>query len=567
MKNTLTFILALFLMMSASSDSCSAATSLFTELLRDFSPVTGRVLESAADSVTLNRGSSDGVVKGDLFQVYRKGSPVSSRQGEGVIGYLKRPFALVQVEHAGQHSSRCSVSSATGGIRAGMPVMRYSDMRSVLVTAPGMKISHSVRQRFYNTLPALEWVSPDSLSGPVSDAAAMKAQGVALLFYLSTEKLTVYGPGHAVIHAYSLAGESLSISTDRAGTGVSTVLSDRGQEGTGPEVRQQGKFKWESLDTSSGLDLSSAKVAGHLYSAAKQVEIADMDGDGRPEAVYLVSRSLYVFPFGINGELLSYEVNGPGDAAGFYLCPEHGWIVVNVLVEGVGLRSVLLEYRDNTLVILKDNINLWLSFHDMDGDGIRETLLGQTFDLHTVWGDKVYTLQISSDGIQYLGQLSVPDDFRTGWAEWGDVDGNGRTDLCIFDRAGRAWLFEDGLLRWSTPPGLLLPGGYSDTIMHAVVYDVYADGRGEMLFASELPDRGNESEAGQIVCCIRWEKGRFEVTPVTRPVHAWIAGISVFDNSLLVATVPYPEDEDEQPSETIMYRVKLPLTHSGVGQK
>ncbi len=559
MKNTLIFLLfGLFLMVSVPFGSCIAATSLFTEILRDFSPVTGRVMDSGPGSVTLNRGSSDGVVTGDLFQVYRKGSPVSDKQGAGVIGYLKRPFALVQVKHAAPHSSRCSVISAGHNIRAGMPVMRYSDMRSVLLTSPGTKMSRSVRQRFYNTLPALEWINPETINSQLDNAAAMKAAGLDLLFYLSTENLKVYGPDHSVIHTYSLSGQALGLSTEGGESHITAVSSSQG-EGKAAEVRQQGNFQWENLDTSSGLDLSAARVAGRLYSAAKQVEIADMDGDGRPEAVYLVSRALYVFPFGTGGELLSYEVNGPGNAVGFYLCPERGWIVLNVLVEGVGLRSALIEYRNNTLFIIQDDINLWLSFNDLDGNGTRETLLGQTFDLHTIWGDKVYNLQISSDGIQYLGQLPVPEDFRTGWAQWGDIDGNGRTDLCIFDRAGRAWLFEDGLLRWSTPPGLLVHDEHGDTIMHAVVADISGNGRGEMLFASALPERGDELGARQIVCCIRWENGRFEVKPLTRPVHAWITGISVFDNSLLLAAVPRPEDQDEKPSETVMYRVRLPL--------
>jgi hypothetical protein len=516
------------------------------------------VIDARTGSVTVNRGSGDGVVAGDLFQVFRKGSPVSSGQGEGVIGYLKRPIALLQEQHAAPHSSRCSVISADYAIRSGMPVMRYSDMTAALVTAQDMKISDSVRQRFSNTLPALNWIEiePDTQNTIASDAASMKAAGIDLLFYLSTEKLTVFGPGHSLIHSYPLAGESFDLTSEEGESGTAASAS---QGGRTPSEEQDRSFQWESLDTESGIDLGKAPVAGRLYSAARQVEIADMDRDGRPEAVYLVARDLYMFPFGTGGELLSWKLSGPGVVSGFYLCPGHGWIVVNVLVEGVGLRSVLLENRNNSLVFVQDDINLWLSFHDMDGDGSRETLLGQTFNLHNVWGEKVYRLNITPEGIEYLEQITVPDDFRTGWAEWGDVDGNGRIDICLFDRSGRAWLFEDGMLRWSTPSGLLMPGGTRNAIMHSAVADIYGNGRSELVFASSVHTRDEDQGRAEIVCCIRWEKGRFEIAPVTRPGNAIVAGLSVFDSSLLVAAAEPSEDEDEKPGETVMYRLRLPL--------
>jgi len=323
--------------------------------------------------------------------------------------------------------------------------------------------------------------------------------------------------------------------------------------------QQNGTFQWTRQETSAGIDLSSASVAGRLYSVVRQAEIADMDGDGRPEAVYLIARALYLFPFGTGGELLSWEVSGPGDAVGFFLSPDHGYIVVNVLVEGVGLRSVLLKYRNSALVIIQDDMNLWLSFHDMDGDGSREALLGQTFNLHTVWGENVYRLEVTSSGIEYLEQLAVPDDFRTGWAEWGDVDGNGRMDLCLFDRSGRAWLYEDGMLRWSTPPGVLRPGGQNNTILHSAVADIYGNGRSELVFAGALNAREEDGGSMDILCCVRWENGRFEMKPVTRPLQAVVAGISVLDSSMMVAVVEPPEEEDQEPGETVMYRLRLPL--------
>ncbi len=543
-----------------------AGSSLFTRILHDFSPLTGRVLSVEADQgVTVDCGTAAGVVRGDLFQVYRKGSPVTRGQSEGIIGYLKKPFALVQVKQVADRWARCTVLSSGRAIRSGMPVMRYSDMTAVLVTAPGMKVADVVRRRFFDTLPALNWKDEDTIGMPVTNAASMKEAGVDLVFYLSTERLTVYGPGFRTLHSYPLSGDSFAMSASRKGRqGVS-----KGRAAVSHTVpagqHEPAVFKWASLPGSSLVDVERLQVAGRLNQEARQVDVADMDGDGRSDAVYLIGHTLYLFPFGTSGQLLSWEVRGPGNVVGFSICPERGWIAINVLMPGVGLRSVLLHYANHRFEVRQDDINLWLSFHDMDGNGSRETLIGQTFDLHSVWGEKVYRLSISPQGIDYDEQLFLPDDFRIGWAEWGDIDGNGRMELCLFDRLGRIWIYEDGILRWSSPVGLLRSTGQEDEVMHCVMSDVFGNGRQDMVFAGTVHGQGDGVRT-DVLCCIRWKNGRFEIAPVSKSLHAAVVGISNLDRTLLIAVAKAPAEGEKGKGRTIMYRLPLAPMHGASGK-
>ncbi len=547
--------LASLLLLFPFNSASAAESSIFTRILHDFSPVTGRVLSVKGTEITVDCGKESSVVRGDLFQVYRKGSPVSRGGGGTIIGYLKQPFAILQAEKIYSSSSLCvRIGPDSRTIRTGMPVMRYSDMKAVLVMSPDMKVSNGVRQRFQDTLPALEWIDQASLTSSVDSAESMSAAGISLVFYMSRQKLTVYGPGYIPIHEYSLAGES-SLEAPPTSPSGSTAPPSPGDRSASSGSR------W-NVDFSKAADLTAGREAGRLYSSARQVEVVDIDGDGAPETVYLVARALYLFPFGSQGRLFSWAVNGPGDAVGFFVSPGRGWIVVNVLVKGVGLRSVLLRYSGSSLVIIEDEINLWLSFPDMNGHGAHDTMLGQAFSLHKVWGDDVYRLSATDRGIVYLDKMSLPEDFRTGWTAWGDVDGNGQEDICLVDRSGRIYLFEEGILRWSSPAGVVRWDDKANTTFHAASVDLFGNGRRVIVFAGAVPSGGTAEPYRQgwtALYFIQWTGERFVMKPLTKPVKAMISGISSVENTLLVATVKRDEEDDDSPVETVLYRLDLPI--------
>ncbi len=557
MKKISPILLALSLIYFSVSPAFGAETSIFDRILHDFSPVAARVQSVESGTVAVSCGRNSGISAGDLFQVYRKGSPVSSGDNS-IIGYLKQPFVLLRAEQVSRTVSKCiPLKPQKTRIRPAMPVMRYSDMKAVLEVAPDMKISKGVEQRLRDTLPALKWVDSESLNVPVNSAEAMEQTGIALVFYLSRDKLTVYGPGYRPIHTYPLSGES--------GMELAASLQEESQDHGGAQgfaktEKDRDKNQDIKINFANALPLDSFTESGRLYSAARQVEVVDVDGDHQPETVYLVSRAIYVFPFGREGRLYTWEVDGPGDAVGFSVCGKQGWIVVNVLVNGVGLRSVLLRYSNDALVVVEDEINLWLSFCDRDGDGLRETMLGQSFSLHKVWGDSIYRLSASSEGVEYEEKMNLPEDYRTGWAIWGDVNDNGREDICLFDRSGRGYLYEEGILRWVSPAGLVPVYDRYCTSIQGGTVDLNGDGRRDVVFAGAVPSEnsgGAGTSRGRVVYALEWDGERYGLMPVVKPLEAHLAGISHLGNSLLVAVSNIHEDQDVTP-ETVLYRLELP---------
>ena len=552
-------LLLLFLLLPgwAAPAHVARGSGPYAVLLRNFAPIAGDVVSVQGPDVVIRPGYRQGVRAGDLFKVYRRGAPVGS--GGTVSGYLKQPFALLQVIRSSGDSAVCKVLSGDGKIRKGMPVMRFSDMSAILEVSPDMKISQAARQRFEDTLPALEWLEPPSFSQHDDAAPDRDArQGAELVFRLSPRLLEVYGPDGRLLRTCGFSGEEGLVSARQ--------VSDSG----GPEKFRKEEtdgvaaFRWSAGDMANALELEKQEVAGRLPCAASQVEVADLDGNGMEEVVYLVSRSLYVVPFGDSGRPVSWVLNGPGRITGFSAAGYDGLIAVNVLVDGVGLRSALLRYRGGELSTVLDSVNLWLSFQDLSGRCAAGTLIGQVFDLRTVWGGRVYVMSVAASGMVYRYELEVPDDFRLGWSKWADLDGNKDAELCVVDRSGRAWIYEDGILRWSFQGAVLVAGHGREMRLPSLAVCMHGRKRPSLLLAGSMREKGELT--GDMVYEVEYQGGDYAIRPFIRPVDARIAGISRVADGLMVAVARGGgPDGGDNPQETVLYRISLPREISGTG--
>ena len=534
----------------ASPAHSAQGSGLYSILLHDFSTLAGDVISVQGPDVVIRPGHRQGVKEGDLFQVYRKGAPVASGGGGTVVGYLKQPFALLQVVRSEGDRAVCRVLRSGGEISRGMPVMRFSDMNARLEVSPDMKISQAARQHFEDTLPALAWFQPSARHDD-EELNIDTAQETDLLFRLSPHALAVYGPDNRLLRTYNLASEDGFDASDQVSDTLVPEKFRKKEEADGVAA-----FRWTAGDMANAVDLEKQQVAGRLPCAASQVEVTDLEGNGVEEVVYLVSRSLYVIPFRASGGLVSWELNGPGRITGFSSAGYDGLLAVNVLVDGVGLRSVLLRYDEHGLYPVQDSINLWLSFQDISGSAGPGTLIGQVFDLRTVWGNRVYVMDVSGSRMVYQYQLEVPEDFRIGWSQWADLDGNKDAELCLVDRSGRAWIYEEGILRWSFQGAVLVPGKGQEMYLPSLV--TYTEGRKSpsLLLAGSMREKGELT--GDMVYEIECHGGDYSIRPFTRPVDARIAGISRVAGGLMVAVSKSGEpDDDDNPAETFLYRISL----------
>ncbi|RKX61152.1 MAG: hypothetical protein DRP37_04325 [Thermodesulfobacteriota bacterium] len=521
---------------SRSSPICS-----YDQLLKDFAPLSATVSEVSEYSLILDKGKVHGVNAGDLFEVYGKGDPVFDPDNREIIGYIKKPLATIRVTQPEDSKSICEVVTARGPMSVGQPATRYSDMAAAFVTGSDFRFANELRQDLEHAFPDLVWLDPSDVPSDVLDPQSMKTLGIVLLFALEQDGLKVYGPDPALLHEYPVFRTNSS-ERQKYSTGTSEELDyvER-RYNTGNQ-----KFKTHL----KSFDLGKARLVGRLPESAIQVDILDINGDNEFEIVYLLPSGLYIGHYGSPGEIASYRFGGPGRLVGFSAVETHGWIVLNALLDGAGMRSMLLSYEDFRLSLIEDDINLWLSFVDRDGDGLKESLLGQSFDADIMFGAKAYLMEPGHDGLKYRHRIASPKNFSVIRSSWSDLNGNGKQELCTVDYTGKLCVYEMERLLWSSSNQVspqLPEGGFPKWF---IFVDVDGNGLPELLFPG-VP--GEESTlAGDWLMLLGWENGQYILKSMMQPVEASICGLVAVQDQL-IAGIALPAQKLDGKGESFLY--------------
>lgn len=525
---------------SNSSPICS-----YDQLLKDFAPLSATIAEISGYSLILDKGKVHGVNKGDLFEIYGKGDPVLDPYDREIIGYIKKPLATIRVTKPEDSKSICEALTAQGPLGVGQPAMRYSDMAAAFVERSGLGSAHEFRHDLEHAFPDLIWLDPSDIPSDVLNPQSMKTLGIVLLFALEQDGLKAYGPDLCLLHEYPVY-KANSAEKQKYITNTFEEIDEEIDyvEHRHDTVNQKFKTHLKSFD------LSKARLVGHLPENAIQVDILDLNGDDELEIVYLLPSGLYVGHYGSRGELASYLFCGPERLVSFSAVKTHGWIVLNALLDGAGMRSMLLSYQDFTLSLIENDINLWLAFTDRDGDGLRESLLGQSFDADILFGTKVYLMEPGPEGLKYRHRIASPKNFSVIRSSWSDLNGNGLPEICIIDYDGKLCIYEMEQLLWSSSNRVspqLPKGGFPKWFISA---DVDGNGLPELL----LPGVPNEKStlAGDWLILLGLEDGKYVLKSMMHPVEASICGIVEVKDQLIIGIARTAQKPDEK-GESFLY--------------
>jgi hypothetical protein len=529
------------LLQAVSGYSKSYSIYSYDQLLKDFAPLSASVVGVSGYSLILDKGKVHGVNTGDLFEVYGKGAPVVKPDDSEIIGYIKKSLAIIRVTRPEDGKSVCEVVTAQGPLSVGQPAMRYSDMAAAFVARSGISSAHELRQDLEQAFPDLVWLDPSNVPSDVLDPQSMKKLGIVLLFALEQEGLKVYGPDLALLHEYPVFRTE---GTERQGYGTD-IFKEVDHVG---HQYDMGSQKLKTYIRS--FDLGNASLVGRLPESAIQIDIIDLNGDGKLEIVYLLPSGLYVGPYGSPGELASYRFSGPGRLVGFSAVKTHGWIVLNALLDGAGMRSMLLSYQDFTLNLIENDINLWLAFIDRDGDGLKESLLGQSFDADVMFGSKVYLMESGHDGLKYRKRIATPKNFSVIRSSWSDLNGNGLPELCTIDYSGKLCVYEIEQLLWSSSNRVspqLPEGGFPKWFISA---DLNGNGLPELLFHGVPGEKS--TLAGDWLMLLGWTDGEYILKSMMQPVEASICGLVAIQDQLITG-IARPAQKLDGKGESFLY--------------
>jgi len=518
------------------------AVCSYDQMLKDFAPLSTLVAEVSESSLILDKGNVHGVKVGDLFEVYGRGSPVLDPDVGEIIGYIKRPLATIRVIQSEDSKCICEVVKAQGPLSVGQPAMRYSDMAAAFVDRSELSSgAEEFRHDLVHALPGLVWLDPSDVPSDVLDAESMKALGIVLLFALEQDSLKVYGPELDLLHEYPVV---------RARGPKRQKYNADIFEGI-DYIGDQHETEKRKLNTHpESFDLDNARIVGRLPESAIQIDILDLNGDQELEIVYLLPSGLYVSRYESPGELAYYGLTGPGRLVSFSAANTDGWIVLNVLLDGAGLRSILLIYQDFKLSLVQDEINLWLAFVDMDGDGVKESLLGQGFDVDVMFGAKVYLMEPHYEGLNYRHRIVSPKNFSVIRSSWSDLNGNGVPEVCIIDYSGKLCIYEMEQMLWSSssPVSPQLPeGGFPKCF---ITTDLNVNGLPELLFPGVPGEKS--TLVGDWLMLVGWEDGSYVLKSMMQPVEASICGLVVIQDQLIIG-IARPPQQPEEKGDSFLY--------------
>ncbi len=490
----------------------------YDQLIRTLEPVEATVVSVSEDgSITLSYEPGCDIHQGDLFTIYERGRPVSDPETGQKLGFLRRPIALVQVASVKKSSCRCRVLTSKSPVLSGFSAIRYEDVKAFFTSRTDHAAAVRLRKRLMRDLPYIVWAREGSRGTQAKNA---------LTFVLEARRLDLYGPGKRLLRSFPL----------------SMPVAEKPEQPKRHIAKPAGSIPPVSFNP-TGLRWKKARPLGLLSAGALQVMVFDLAGDGDLQTIYLTNTGLYVYPFRDHGVMAAYRFQGPGVPQGFSCCS--GMVVLNILMPGIGMRSVLLRYTGSQLVTVQDDINLWLSFVDRDGDGVAESLLAQGFGLETGFAHDVYLAEPDAGGIYYRGRLNLPALFNVTRSLWCDLNGNGKPELVTLVSKHELRIYESGNLL-STIDLKLLPGDVPSQFTRLISFDVNGDGRREVIFGGSNGPEGH----GRILALF-WSGARYSVSTVSLSVKGSICGLSFDGKGRLLAAVVRQDEKERR--QTLLY--------------
>ena len=424
-------VFSLFLSLAFNTDISAQNTpklteAIFNTLIKKLSPVTATILEINGNSLLLDQGTIHGIQPGDLFQVYSKGKPFAGSKGGRPIGYLKKPSSIIQVTKTKSHRSWAKVISGKGPFFKGMPATRFSDIKSVIIRNDPNWYSQADEKKIMSSLSSLQWKTPLELGTRELNNNLFGHLDVDVILLLGPSSIKLYTPGPYLLYEHNIASAS------HVNSGIKQ-----------PSIK-------ETPASLLLLGLTDKKIIGKLPDPAIQILVDDLDKKKGEEIIYLLPSGIYIAPFKRAGKTVSYIFSRPSHPVSFSISPGNNWIAVNITMDSIGMKSILLRYEDGIIKKIQDDINLWLYFKNTGATKKDYVLLGQSFDNVSNFGAKIFKLKAEENGLEYEKAISLPPGSNIANSFFCDLNGNKLTETIVIKEPSKISIFESNKLIWSS---------------------------------------------------------------------------------------------------------------------
>jgi hypothetical protein len=512
-----------------------AQAGLIEQITEDFRPLSGYIVKSIGNEFIIDLDQSHGVSKGDLFSIVSTGEAVVHPVTAKVIGTLEEAKGILQVTRLKQGYSYARLLEKSTEIKPGDPIRRFENLPAIIwdYTGGGRVFSDQLQ----SALPGLEWRDYDSgqLTKP-QKLLLPPGQSATIYFILTDSGIEVRGPEFVVLHKYDLP-PSLSAMLKKSTQTPVTI----------PE---------EKTDIDYSADFRLAQTIGNLPGVTLMADFVEF-GDQLLLATTDGSE-IYVFEVTDNLRLITNS-DTPVPAQILAL---NWWLPVEgkppyltvVAWSDRKVVSTIFRFYGGRLTPIKGDLPRILGTFDLNGDGLPETLLGQTFESEDFFGTNIKKLFFKDDKIKSeRPPIFLPPGFTVLGSQITDITGDGKLES-VFVRSGILYIYfgkkqlhasqkeMGGTISVLTyEKDLLTKDIMTQTAafeISPVATDIDGDGRLELLVVSSAkpfftapgitPNVRNTRLA-----VLKYQDGRFVKSAIGEEIERPIQGLTVSDERVL----------------------------------
>ena len=461
---------AIFLLLTFLVFASPAPAAVFEDLARDFAPVSGYVVQPDEGGFLIDRSAADGIDVGDLFSVVQPGQKIVHPVTGKVLGTLDRVKGFLQVTRIRPGYSHTRSLGSTEQIRSGDVIRRYEQIPSLFLDQTGE--GRPFYDRLRSVLPGLEWQYLEADGG---GKAPSIPERTLLSFLFGPDTLEIRAP-NTPVRTYNLSAEK-----EESGPAAMTPPVP-----AAPVERKTPESKKESNVLPIGSDFVTR---GALPDGTWMADFA-LDGN---RLLLAVTEGTRIEVFEVGDKPVSLATGG--ESRGGRILSLHWWrpqpggpllLAATIAAEenrsynpaiGQTISGRVHALRGGTLEPVGDSFPYLVGSFDRDGDGSRETLLGQNFDRDIFFGSRIYELRLEGDGLG-IGDpsFSISSPFPVQGALFADLTGDGREET-IFVRNRVLFVYDGAKLLYES--SRQMGGSYS-----VVTYDINP-GAADRLFTTE----------------------------------------------------------------------------------
>jgi hypothetical protein len=462
-----------FLLLSPNFSFSLISPETYEEIKKDFTPLSALIIGIEDNKIIIDKGKVQGVRPKDIFTVYKRGKKIVHPETEKTLGFLKEIIGKIEITDVEENFAIGRVIFQKEPFPVPTPIERFTDLKILIISETQIP-DENLFLILKNTLPESAVTFNPNLKLKDLTPQYLLSQQYDIVFVVEEDIVKIFNYNLDLIRYYGTLSYKKAIAP-------STVTTTQ-----------------KAYKPSTGVfSINPPTILGKMKGEVFQVEFADIDNDGSPEMIYFNSQGLFIVR--IKGALLASYTPKTGKIVNFSLGPS-GWIALNIFDESVGMRSEILRYTEQGLTPVITNVNLILNFVDYTARGVKDTLIGQTFDSENFFGKEVYILKRENNQLIYATQLKVPPDYKNIGSAFVDLDGDGSPEIINYTSDGKLAVYKDSNIVWISPYPVanhfyeikLIKGKKGQEVVKKIVYplitpviaDINKDGNLEVLFVS-----------------------------------------------------------------------------------